>query len=143
VVERARREDLKKKIRYEVSYIRNKKQKVIIDRRFNLASLMNVYMGRNVVEQQDIAWNPDDPNRMAVQLPGESSHLLSSRSLGVESFLEVVTWISVGFLGSRGPQRSLVVLRPSAAAWEIVLAVQFWGCCEMYHLAKTGSLRGG
>jgi len=70
VVERARREDLKKKIRYEVSYIRNKKQKVIIDRRFNLASLMNVYMGRNVVEQQDIAWNPDDPNRMAVQLPG-------------------------------------------------------------------------
>jgi hypothetical protein len=71
VVERARREDLKKKIRYEVSYIRNKKQKVIIDRRFNLASLMNVYLGRNVVEQQGISWDADDPNRMAVQLPGQ------------------------------------------------------------------------
>ena len=70
VVERARTEDLKRKIRYEVSYIRNKKQKVIIDRRFNLASLMNVYMGKNVVQQQGISWNPDDPNRMSVNLPG-------------------------------------------------------------------------
>ena len=70
VVERARREDLQKKIRYEVSYIKNKKGKVIIDRRFNTASLMNLYLGQGTVEEQGVSWNPDDPNRLSFQLPG-------------------------------------------------------------------------
>lgn len=71
VVERAKREDLKKKIRYEVSYIKNKKGKIIIDRRFNTASLMNVYLGQGVVDAQGVSWNPDDPNRLSFQLPGK------------------------------------------------------------------------
>lgn len=70
MIDRARREDLQKKIQYEVSYIRNKKGKVIIDRRFNTASLMNVYLGRGMVDEQGVSWNPDDPNRLSFQLPG-------------------------------------------------------------------------
>ncbi len=55
---------------------------MIIDRSFNLASLMNVYIGKDVVQQQAISWNPDDPNRMAMQLPGETAVLPNRASLG-------------------------------------------------------------
>lgn len=70
VVERALREDLKQRIRYEVSYIRNNKGKVIIDRRFNTSSLMNLYMGRGAVQEESVKWDPEDPNKLFVQLPG-------------------------------------------------------------------------
>lgn len=92
ILDRARREDLQKKIRYEVAYIKNKKGKVIIDRRFNTASLMNVYLGRGVVDEQGVSWNPDDPNRLSFQLPGEAKqsqlraacwHTLSTASAGL------------------------------------------------------------
>ena len=31
---------------------------------------MNLYMGRGSVQEQSVKWNPDDPNRLALQLPG-------------------------------------------------------------------------
>lgn len=31
---------------------------------------MNLYMGSGTVQEQAVNWNPDDPNRLAVQLPG-------------------------------------------------------------------------
>ena len=86
VVERARREDLQKKIRYEVSYIKNKKGKIIIDRRFNTASLMNLYLGQGTVEEQGVSWNPDDPNRLSFQLPGALDPKL------IASVFDVVTY---------------------------------------------------
>ena len=69
-LQRALREDLNQKIRYEVSYIRNKKAKVIIDRRYNVRSLMNLYMGRNAISDDRINWDPDDPNKLTIFLPG-------------------------------------------------------------------------
>ena len=78
-LQRALREDLNKKIRYEVAYIRNKKSKVIIDRRYNVRSLMNLYMGRDAIADDRISWNPDDPNRLSIQLPGKpKNHVLAS-----------------------------------------------------------------
>ena len=66
------REDLKKPIRYEIAWIRNKKGKVIIDRKFNTARLMSVYLGRGGLDEQGITWDPDDPNRLAIRLPGST-----------------------------------------------------------------------
>lgn len=71
VVQRAQREDLQQRVRYQVGFIRNARGEVVPDRRFNTASLMQTYLGRPVSEvSQRILWNPDDPNLLQMNLPG-------------------------------------------------------------------------
>jgi hypothetical protein len=70
VVERAKREDLNNVLKYSVSFIRNKRGEVITDRRFNTASLLEVYMGREAAGQDAVSWSPDDPNVLTMSLPG-------------------------------------------------------------------------
>ena len=48
----------------------NQRGNVITDRRFNTASLMAVYLGKDAVAAKSIDWNPDDPNVLSMNLPG-------------------------------------------------------------------------
>ena len=82
-MQRALREDLKNKIRYEVAYVKNGKGQVVIDRRHNVKSLMNLYMGRDAISDARISWNQDDPNKMAVRLPG----ILAIQRIAIQTLL--------------------------------------------------------
>lgn len=69
-VSRAVREDLEHPIQYEVSFMRNDRGHVITDRRFNTASLMAIYLGKDAVASDSMNWNPNDPNTLSMNLPG-------------------------------------------------------------------------
>ena len=69
-VSRAVREDLETPVQYEVSFIRNQKGRIITDRRFNTASLMSIYLGKDAVAAKNMDWNPDVPNTLVMDLPG-------------------------------------------------------------------------
>lgn len=69
-VSRAVKEDLETPVEYEVSFIRNHKGRVITDRRFNTASLMALYLGKDAIDARKMTWNPDDPNTLVMNLPG-------------------------------------------------------------------------
>ncbi len=77
VVDRAKREDLNNVLKYSVSFIRNKRGEVITDRRFNTASLLEVYMGRDAAGPDAVAWSPDDPNILTMSLPGATETHMS------------------------------------------------------------------
>ncbi|KAK9796302.1 hypothetical protein WJX73_009432 [Symbiochloris irregularis] len=69
-VSRAVRDDLEKPVEYEVSFIRNQQGLVITDRRFNTASLMALYLGKDAISVNRVDWNPNDPNLLNIRLPG-------------------------------------------------------------------------
>lgn len=69
VVERAQREDLQHPQKYLVAFMRNSRDQIVIDRRFNTAQLMGMYLDRPVPED-NITWNPDNPNQLRMNIPG-------------------------------------------------------------------------
>ena len=71
-VSRAVREDLEVPVQYEVSFIRNSSGRVVTDRKFNTASLMALYLGKDAIPARSIKWNPQDPNTLVMNLPGHS-----------------------------------------------------------------------
>ena len=76
VVERAQKEDLQQPQKYLVSFMRNNRGQVIIDRRFNTSQLVSLYLDKPVPEDV-IAWNPDNPNQLRMALPGLSKPVCS------------------------------------------------------------------
>ena len=69
VVQRAQKEDLQQPQKYLVSFMRNNRGQVIIDRRFNTSQLVGLYLDKPVPEDV-ITWNPDKPNQLRMALPG-------------------------------------------------------------------------
>ena len=70
VVQRARQEDLNQAFNYHVAFIKGPQGRIITDRRYNTAQLLDVYLGKDSVREDRITWNPADPNRVAIVLPG-------------------------------------------------------------------------
>ncbi|KAF5827256.1 hypothetical protein DUNSADRAFT_1063 [Dunaliella salina] len=71
IVNRAKAEDLNRKVQYEAAFIRNKNGEVICDRAFNVASLLSYYYNRPVSDYLSRTnWNPDDPNVLTLNLQG-------------------------------------------------------------------------
>eukprot|EP00884_Botryococcus_braunii_P004263 jgi/Botrbrau1/13838/Bobra.0056s0075.1 len=84
VVERAKKEDLNIVLRYKASFIRNGGGNVVIDRRYNTAQLLEVYMGDSITSRGDlVSWSPESPNVLKISLPGgaEVSTRVTRRSL--------------------------------------------------------------
>eukprot|EP00803_Ostreobium_quekettii_P007750 evm.model.scf_1668.5 EVM.evm.TU.scf_1668.5 scf_1668:27419-33693(-) len=69
VVERAKTE-LNVPLQYSVNFVENSRNEVITDRRYNTASLMEMYYGTEIDFVNRINWNPDDPNVLKLSLPG-------------------------------------------------------------------------
>lgn len=69
MVERAQKEDLQHPQKYLVSFMRNNRGQVVIDRRFNTSQLVSLYLDKPVPEDV-ITWNPDNPNQLRMALPG-------------------------------------------------------------------------
>lgn len=69
VVERAQKEDLQHPQKYLVSFMRNSRGQVVIDRRFNTSQLVGMYLNKPVPED-NIVWNPDNPNQLRMLVPG-------------------------------------------------------------------------
>lgn len=70
-VQRAAREDLNRPQRYRVTFMANPRNgKVIFDRRFNTASMLEMYYGDTVNFDRRIDWNPADPNVLTLSMPG-------------------------------------------------------------------------
>lgn len=69
VVERAQKEDLQHPQMYLVSFMHNSRGQVVIDRRFNTSQLVSLYLDKAVPED-NITWNPDNPNQLRMALPG-------------------------------------------------------------------------
>lgn len=69
VVDRAKQEDLQHPQKYLVTFMRNNRGQVIIDRRFNTSQLVSMYLNHPVPEDV-IAWNPDNPNQLKMNIPG-------------------------------------------------------------------------
>lgn len=72
VVERAQKEDLQRPQKYLVSFMRNSRGQIVIDRRFNTSQLVSLYLDKPVPEDV-ITWNPDNPNQLKMALPGADS----------------------------------------------------------------------
>ncbi|GMH33254.1 hypothetical protein BSKO_01088 [Bryopsis sp. KO-2023] len=72
VVNRAKSE-LNKPMQYSVRFFKGDTGKVITDRRFNTGSMLEMYNGWGMMDM--IEWNPNDPNILKVNLPGETSAL--------------------------------------------------------------------
>lgn len=85
VVERAQKEDLQQPQKYLVSFIRNNRGQVIIDRRFNTSQLVGLYLDRPVPEDV-ITWNPDNPNQLKMALPGLQQHAFLALVCDIRAF---------------------------------------------------------
>lgn len=71
VVNRAKANDLNQTISYPIKFIRNGQGKVISDRAFNTAALVELYMGKIAgMDSNRLDWNMDDPNVLTLRLPG-------------------------------------------------------------------------
>lgn len=69
-VQRAQTEDSGQTVVHEAAFIRNSRDQVVMDRRFNTASLMHTYLGMDAADvAQRIAWDVDDPNLLEMRLP--------------------------------------------------------------------------
>ena len=55
---------------YLVSFMHNSRGQVVIDRRFNTSQLVSLYLDKAVPED-NITWNPDNPNQLRMALPGQ------------------------------------------------------------------------
>lgn len=73
MVERAQKEDLQHPQKYLVSFMRNNRGQIVIDRRFNTSQLVSLYLDKPVPEDI-ITWNPDNPNQLRMALPGLPHH---------------------------------------------------------------------
>lgn len=70
-VERAIREDLQKASSFRVKYIPTPDgARMIFDRRYNTAAMLESYYGSSVDLLQRITWDPSDPNVLRVSMPG-------------------------------------------------------------------------
>ncbi|GAX77373.1 hypothetical protein CEUSTIGMA_g4819.t1 [Chlamydomonas eustigma] len=71
-LKRAIDQDLKKEARYQVKYMTDPsgRPQTIFDRRFNTVSLLEMYYGEKTPIASRIEWNPQDPNIMKLDLPG-------------------------------------------------------------------------
>ena len=117
-VQRALREDLKNKIRYEVAYVKNGKGQVVIDRRHNVKSLMNLYMGRDAISDARISWNQDDPNKMAVRLPG----ILAIQRIAIQTLLRTSSLHLSNFVaGDKGRSLTNKDIDLRNCAWIVTL----------------------
>eukprot|EP01026_Neomeris_dumetosa_P022542 TRINITY_DN1940_c0_g1_i5.p1 TRINITY_DN1940_c0_g1~~TRINITY_DN1940_c0_g1_i5.p1 ORF type:complete len:351 (-),score=47.98 TRINITY_DN1940_c0_g1_i5:238-1245(-) len=67
---RARNEDLNKVLQYRIAFRRNDQGKVIMDRVYNTAKLVEAYLGDEYNISERIQWNPNDPNILTLSLPG-------------------------------------------------------------------------
>jgi len=56
-----------------VRWIRNKEGQPIIDRAYNLVQLLNTYMGPQPISDEDVSWDPQNPNQLSVRLRGTRS----------------------------------------------------------------------
>lgn len=45
----------------------------IIDRAYNLVQLLNTYMGPQPISDEDVSWDPQNPNQLSVRLRGARS----------------------------------------------------------------------
>lgn len=72
VINRSRSE-LNKPTRYSVRFFRAPGDKLITDRRYNTASLLEMYYGPDSPIGDTIQWNPADPNILQLRLPGGTS----------------------------------------------------------------------
>ena len=64
------RKTLNQAFNYHVAFIKGPQGRIITDRRYNTAQLLDVYLGKDSVREDRITWNPADPNRVAIVLPG-------------------------------------------------------------------------
>ena len=68
VVQRAQQQDQGKIVKYSALFVRNPRGQVVTDRRFNTASLVRTYTGKDVTSR--ITWDIGDPGRLEMSLPG-------------------------------------------------------------------------
>ena len=88
-VSRAVKEDLETPVQYEVSFIRNARGRIITDRRFNTASLMAIYLGKDAITSRAMTWNPDDPNTLEMNLPGQTQHAWIQSSNDIANSVDI------------------------------------------------------
>lgn len=54
-------------------WIRNREGQPVIDRAYNMVQLLNIYMGRQPIADEDVTWDPANPNQLSVQLRGKTA----------------------------------------------------------------------
>lgn len=67
------RSELNKPTRYSVRFFRTSNNKLITDRRYNTASLVEMYYGSDSPIGDTIEWNSGDPNILKMRLPNGTS----------------------------------------------------------------------
>lgn len=58
-----------------VRWIRNAQGQPVIDRAYNMVQLLNMYMGRSPVADEDVSWDVANPNQLSVRLRGAHASL--------------------------------------------------------------------
>jgi hypothetical protein len=82
-ITRAIADDLNKPLAYRLAFMRNAMGRVILDRRYNTASMLSVYYGSLSQLLPLVAWDPDNPNTLGVTMPssrGTIETLVTRRS---------------------------------------------------------------
>ena len=59
-----------------VRWIRNAQGQPVIDRAYNMVQLLNMYMGRSPIADEDVSWDVANPNQLSVRLRGADQTLL-------------------------------------------------------------------
>jgi hypothetical protein len=59
-----------------VRWIRNAQGQPVIDRAYNMVQLLNMYMGRSPIADEDVSWDVANPNQLSVRLRGADQSLL-------------------------------------------------------------------
>jgi hypothetical protein len=54
-----------------VRWIRNARGQPVIDRAYNMVQLLNMYMGRSPISDEDVSWEVSNPNQLSVRLRGD------------------------------------------------------------------------
>ena len=57
-------------LRAGVRWIRNAQGQPVIDRAYNMVQLLNMYMGRSPIADEDVSWDVANPNQLSVRLRG-------------------------------------------------------------------------
>lgn len=60
-------------LRAGVRWIRNTQGQPVIDRAYNMVQLLNMYMGRSPIADEDVSWDVANPNQLSVRLRGAHS----------------------------------------------------------------------
>jgi len=137
-VRRAEAQDKGRRFSYQASFVLNHRDQVVIDRRFNTASLMHTYLG---LEADDLArriqWRSTDPNYLDMTLPNgmhiETRVTKRSEDWTVgEDRLETSEFFQQVLEFPRGENRELV--RPKVKASQVY---------TKYHWRSTTESLGG